>query len=158
MKMSDKKLYLEIPDSLTPEQLKMMCALEADAFPDDGAIDEVLLVPVARNGRLIWLREEGDERPVAVCELLRDYKEPNIAYIFGYYVRSDKQGKGYGKVFFEYLFERMQQDGFTKSCLTVKPSNLAAVKLYEKLGYHIEETRVAEYGEGSDRYYMVKSF
>ncbi len=150
------KLFLEIPDALTPEQIEMMCALEADAFPEEGAVDEVLLVPIARNGRLVWLREAGDERPVAVCELLRDYKQPNMAYIFGYYVRSDKQGKGYGKVFFEYLFALMQNDGFTKSCLTVKPSNTAAVKLYEKLGFRIEETRVAEYGEGSDRYYMVK--
>ncbi len=151
------KLYVEVPDYLSPEQLKMMCELEIDAFGSDGAVDEYVLVPIARNGQLILLREEGDGRPVAVCELLRDYKRPDLAYIYGFYVRSDKQGQGYGKSLLNYVFDIVKKDNFSEIGLTVKPSNLSAVKLYEHLGFRIAETRKDEYGAGSDRYYMVKS-
>ncbi|MFT9846786.1 GNAT family N-acetyltransferase [Aneurinibacillus sp. REN35] len=149
-------LSFEVPEFLTPEQLRILCELEKNAFPVKGAVDEQSLVPLARHGRIALLCEKGDKYPVAVCEMLRDYKEPDMVYIFGYYVRPDKQGKGYGKIFFDYLFDMMRKDGFEKTSLTVDPDNTAAVKLYEKLGYKIIETRKSEYGEGSDRYYMVK--
>jgi ribosomal protein S18 acetylase RimI-like enzyme len=149
-------LYIEIPESLTPDQLKMMCELEKDAFPEDGAVDELFLVPLVRNGRIILLREKGDDRPIAVCELIRDYKQPEMAYIFGYYVRSDKQGHGYGKTFMADVIDLVRKDDFKKLCLTVKPENISAVKLYEKIGFEVVERRKSEYGAGSDRYFMIK--
>lgn len=150
------QFYFETPDHLTTDMLTMMKQLEIEAFGSDGAVDEWGLVPIARNGRLLLMYEREDERPVAVCELLRDYLKPDLAYIYGYYVRPDKQGKGYGKLLFDYLFPMLIKDQFTEVCLTVKPSNVAAVKLYERVGFDIAETRHSEYGEGSDRYYMVK--
>jgi microcystin degradation protein MlrC/ribosomal protein S18 acetylase RimI-like enzyme len=149
--------HIETPDFLSTTLLQQMILLEKEVFGEDGAVDEWGLVPIARHGRLVLLREEGDERPVGVCELLRDYNKPNLAYIYGYYVRNDKQGKGYGKMLFKYVFEMLLRDHFNEVCLTVKPNNIAAVKLYEGVGFTIAETLTSEYGEGSDRYLMVKT-
>jgi ribosomal protein S18 acetylase RimI-like enzyme len=157
METVDKSYYVEIPASLNPEQQKMMIELEKDAFPGVGAIDEQTLVPLARYGKLIQYREKNDSRPIAICELLRAYHDVDKAYIFGFYVRSDQQGKGIGKLFLQEIFPILKDDGFQKVCLTVNVANKAAVKLYEKMGFAIMETRFNEFGEGEDRYYMERS-
>ncbi|KRD91293.1 GNAT family N-acetyltransferase [Priestia megaterium] len=152
-----EQYYIEVPESLNPEQQKMMIELEKDAFPGMGAVDEQTLVPLARYGKLIQYFQENDARPIAICELLRDYKDVTKAYIFGFYVRSDKQGSGIGQLFLEEIFSILQKDNFESVCLTVNVKNEGAVKLYKKMGFTIKETRAGEFGEGEDRYYMVRS-
>ncbi|MFC3884065.1 GNAT family N-acetyltransferase [Bacillus songklensis] len=154
METVEKPYYVEVPASLNPEQQKMMMELEKDAFPGVGAIDEQTLVPLARYGKIIQYRQENDPRPIAVCEVMRDYHDIHKAYIFGYYVRSDQQGKGIGKLFFNEIFPILKKDGFKKACLTVSMKNTAAVKVYEKVGFEVKETRLNEFGAGEDRYYM----
>lgn len=154
METMKKSFYIEIPASLNPEQLKMMIELEKDAFPGLGAVDEQTLIPLVRYGKLIQYKQQNDPRPIAVCEVMRDYNDIRKAYIFGFYVRSDQQGKGIGKLFLQDIYPILKQDGFRKVCLTVSTENKAAVKLYEKLGFAVKETRIREFGEGEDRYYM----
>ncbi|WP_442604313.1 GNAT family N-acetyltransferase [Paenibacillus sp. KN14-4R] len=149
--------YYETPDHLSPELLQTMIQLEKDVFGSDGAVDEWGLVPIARHGRLILMRAAGDDVPIAVCELMRDYSKPDKAYIYGYYVRPDYQGKGIGKLLFDYVFDQLFRDNCTEVCLTVKPSNVSAVKLYERVGFTIAELRPHEYGEGRERYFMIKT-
>ncbi len=156
MTFAHGEYYLEIPRQLTPKQQQMMIELEIDAFPGLGAVDEQTLVPIARYGKLIWYRKIGDERPVAVCECLRDFANPEKVYIFGYYVRSDQSGKGLGFSFLTEVLDELRKDGFKKVTLTVSESNLAAVKLYEKCGFNKVEYRQHEFGEGEHRLYMEK--
>lgn len=150
-----KQFRVEIKKSLSPEEQKMLIDLENDAFPDVGAVDEQTLVPLARFGRLICCYEEGDQRPVGICEVIRDYDVSNRAYIFGYYIRSDKQGVGVGKYFFKEVMGLLKKDDFSEICLTVDVENTPAVKIYEKLGFSITETRQNEFGEGENRYFML---
>lgn len=157
MTVLEKPYYIEVPTKLTPDDLKIMMELELDAFPGLGAIDEQTLVPLARYGKLILLKQDNDARPLSVCELMRDYNDADMAYIFGYYVRSDQQGKGIGKKFMNEVYKELQLDGFKKVCLTVSIKNTAAVTLYEKQGFNILETRHSEFGIGEDRYYMEKT-
>jgi ribosomal protein S18 acetylase RimI-like enzyme len=154
METLNKTYYVEVPASLNPKQLKMMMELEQDAFPGLGAVDEQTLVPLTRYGKLIQYRQQNDPRPIAICEVMRAYNDIQKAYIFGFYVRSDQQGKGIGKLFLQEIYPILKQDGFRKVCLTVSTKNKAAVKLYEKLGFVIKETRLDEFGEGENRYYM----
>ncbi|WHY03172.1 GNAT family N-acetyltransferase [Neobacillus sp. DY30] len=154
METLNKTFYVEVPASLNPEQLKMMMELEQDAFPGLGAVDEQTLVPLTRYGKLIQYRQQNDPRPIAICEVMRAYNDIQKAYIFGFYVRSDQQGKGIGKLFLQEIYPILKQDGFCKVCLTVSTKNKAAVKLYEKLGFVIKETRLDEFGQGENRYYM----
>ena len=150
----NKTYYVEVPASLNPEQLNIMMELERDAFPGLGAVDEQALVPLARYGKLIQYREPNDPRPIAICEVMRAYQDIHKAYIFGFYVRSDQQGKGIGKLFLQDIYPILKQDGFQKVCLTVNVENKSAVKLYEKMGFAIKETRFDEFGKGENRYYM----
>ncbi|MBV7504051.1 GNAT family N-acetyltransferase [Bacillus sp. sid0103] len=154
METLNKSYFVEVPGSLNPEQLKIMMELERDAFPGLGAVDEQTLIPLTRYGKLIQYRQSDDPRPIAICEVMRDYNDIHKAYIFGFYVRSDQQGKGIGKFFLQEIYPILKEDGFRKVCLTVNIKNEAAVKLYEKLGFVIKETRSDEFGEGENRYYM----
>ena len=156
MALEHTEYYIENPRHLTPKQQQMMIELEKDAFPGLGAVDEQTLVPIARYGKLIWYRKRGDDRPVAVCECLRDFTNPEKAYIFGYYVRSDQSGKGLGKAFLQEVLEELRKDGFKKVTLTVSESNLAALKLYQNTGFTKVEDRLHEFGEGEHRLYMEK--
>ncbi|WP_374722226.1 GNAT family N-acetyltransferase [Peribacillus tepidiphilus] len=156
MTVTEDSFYIEIPTKLTPNEQKMMMELELDAFPGTGAIDEQTLVPLARYGKLILYKKQDDDRPVAVCECMRDYNNPDKAYIFGYYVRSDYKGKGIGKKFLREVYSILKNDGFSYICLTVNVKNIPAVKLYEKEGFEIKETRYSEFGVGEDRYYMER--
>lgn len=150
-----KNLSTRIIKSLNPSEQKELMELEKDAFPGIGAVDEQTLVPIARFGRLIACYQAGDERPVGICEVMRDYEMSDRAYIFGYYIRSDKQGEGVGKYFFNEVMNILVEDHFKEVCLTVDIDNTPAVKIYEKLGFEIQEIRKNEYGQGEDRYFMV---
>ncbi|WP_066368946.1 GNAT family N-acetyltransferase [Neobacillus fumarioli] len=154
METMNKSYYVEVASSLNPEQLRMMMELEKDAFPGMGAVDEQTLIPLARYGKLLQYWQDLDDRPVAICEILRDYHDVHKAYIFGFYVRSDQQGKGIGKLFLQDILPILKQDQFHKVCLTVNTENKAAIRLYEKMGFAIKETRFDEFGEGEHRYYM----
>ena len=157
MTQTNSMYYIEVPKSLTPAQQQMMIELEKDAFPGLGAVDEQTLVPLARYGKLLLYRQQGDERPVAVCECMRDYHQPEKAYIFGYYVRSDQHGKGLGTQFLQQVLNILKDDGFHKVSLTVSETNIAAVKVYKKLGFMTKEFRNDEFGAGEDRLYMEKA-
>lgn len=156
MTVVNKPFYVEVPTKLTPDEQLMMMELEKDAFPGTGAIDEQTLVPIARYGKLILYKKQDDDRPVAVCECMRDYDNPDKAYIFGYYVRSDYKGQGVGKQFIREVYTILKNDGFSLVCLTVSVKNIPAVKLYEREGFEVKETRYSEFGVGEDRYYMEK--
>lgn len=45
------------------------------------------------------------------------------------------RGKGLGKLLMEALIEQLKQDGVAKLSLSVDPSNVAAVRLYERYGF-----------------------
>ncbi len=156
MTQTNSMYYIEVPDSLTPAEQNMMMELEKDAFPGLGAVDEQTLVPLARYGKLILYRQHGDERPVAVCECMRDYNQPEKAYIFGYYVRSDQHGKRLGTQFLKEVLNILKADGFQKVSLTVSEANTAAVKLYKNTGFNVIEVRYDEFGAGEDRLYMER--
>lgn len=149
---------LQVVNKLTPSQQQMMRALEQDAFPQFGAVDEQTFVPIARYGRLLWYTSTKDERPLAVAQVIRDYEDATCAYIFGYYVRSDYQGKGLGSQFFNAVLQFLQQESFTSVVLTVDIKNEAAIRLYKKIGFKIEEERLHEFGQNEHRYFMRKKF
>lgn len=147
--------YIEVPKKLTPVEQNMMIELEQDAFSSIGAVDEQTLVPIARYGKMIWYRAEGDLRPIAIAEIMRSYENPETAYVFGYYVRSDWQGKGIGRQFLQEVIALLCKDGFSNVTLTVNVENKAAIALYERCGFVIKETRSDEFGVGEDRYCMM---
>ncbi|MEM7283909.1 MAG: ribosomal protein S18-alanine N-acetyltransferase [Pseudomonadota bacterium] len=51
-------------------------------------------------------------------------------------VHPDSQGNGFGKKMVEHLIERARERQATTIFLEVRPSNLAAYRLYEQLGFN----------------------
>lgn len=152
-----RQYRMEVWDSLTPEQQDCMIELEKEAFPTGGAVDEWTLVPIARHGRLIVYKGEEEKAPVAVCELLRDFTDSSLVYIFGFYVRPIHHGKRIGSLFLKEVLAYLKKEGFQRVSLTVELENEAALKLYEGAGFIRKERRLSEYGQDGDREYMVKT-
>lgn len=69
-------------------------------------------------------------------------------------VESKMQGKGYGKLLVEKIFELFPD--YDQAYLEVNINNTAAIGLYEKFGFKILSTRKSYYINGEDALIMVK--
>ncbi len=72
------------------------------------------------------------------------------AHLLNVCVRRDRQGIGLGRLFVRYVLKRAQVAGAETMFLEVRPSNKAAVALYESLGF-LEVGRRSEYYPGEIR-------
>jgi ribosomal-protein-alanine N-acetyltransferase len=57
------------------------------------------------------------------------------AHILNLCVRPDLRGRGIGRRMLEYLLQRARAAGMREAFLEVRPSNLAAVRLYQSVGF-----------------------
>jgi ribosomal-protein-alanine N-acetyltransferase len=71
-------------------------------------------------------------------------------------VLPEYRGKGLGKGLISNAFKGMLGYGAKESYLEVRVSNLAAVSLYEKLGFKVVKTRKNYYKDGEDAYLMAR--
>jgi ribosomal-protein-alanine N-acetyltransferase len=58
------------------------------------------------------------------------------AHVLNIAVAQDRQGKGRGRAFMYFLLETAKHHGADTVFLEVRPSNLAAMHLYDSLGFH----------------------
>ena len=75
----------------------------------------------------------------------------NEAHILNICVRPDMQGQGLGQVLIEHLISAAKRMGAEVILLEVRPSNRAAVKLYQRLGFCEVGTRKAYYPDDNGR-------
>lgn len=85
---------------------------------------------------------EGEEKVIGyvVCWLIKD--EAQIANLA---VHPDYRRKGIAEAVMHNVFDRLKADGATFVVLEVRPSNGAAVALYEKLSFSVLGTRKGYY-------------
>ena len=57
------------------------------------------------------------------------------AHILNVCVRDDYRSVGFGRRLLEHLLERAAAAGVSEAFLEVRPSNLAAIRLYQKIGF-----------------------
>jgi [ribosomal protein S18]-alanine N-acetyltransferase len=57
------------------------------------------------------------------------------AHILNVCVRNEYRSLGFGRRLLEHLLERASASGVTEAFLEVRPSNLAAIRLYQHLGF-----------------------
>jgi ribosomal protein S18 acetylase RimI-like enzyme len=79
----------------------------------------------------------------------------NDAWILGLGVRPDVRKYGYGRALLDHCLARLRDDGVRRVLVTVKPENIAAIKLYESMGFKKKEFQPDYYGTGEGRYIMV---
>ncbi|MDT8336374.1 MAG: ribosomal protein S18-alanine N-acetyltransferase [Candidatus Izemoplasmatales bacterium] len=66
------------------------------------------------------------------------------------------RNKGYGNKFLYFIFKKLDELGVKEITLEVRPSNLAAMKLYEKCGFSQVAVRKNYYNNGEDALLMYK--
>lgn len=148
-------LTIEVIDRNDTKTVERLVEIEKNAF-GHGALSEWEIVPFIRHGLVITLKVDGVV--VGGAQFLRDWREPDRAYLFGIAVDASCRGKGYGTRFLSACLEHLKISGIKSVELTVDASNTAAVRVYkDKLGFETRETRVAEYGKGEDRLVMIKA-
>lgn len=134
--------------------LKRMVNFGQDIFGELG-MDEWGLVPQIRHGNVFVLKEENKKRLVGFAILMRDWEDPDKAYLFDYAISEEFQGQGLGYHFLVSICRNLIEQGFSSMSLTVDVDNPSAINLYqEKLGFSIVEQRNDEYGKGHDRFIM----
>jgi ribosomal-protein-alanine N-acetyltransferase len=90
--------------------------------------------------------------PVGVAELIRDYGDPRLAYLYGFAVAPAYRGQGIGTILLQRIIEGLPGAGFNRLQLTVAPENEVARRLYQKkFGMRLVELISGYYGAAENR-------
>ncbi|MBR1580588.1 MAG: ribosomal protein S18-alanine N-acetyltransferase [Selenomonadaceae bacterium] len=114
---------------MTVDDVDEITAIEARSFS----------VPWSR--RLFWEEAQNDNAVYVVCELdgrvvayAGAYLSFGDAEVMNVAVDPDARGRGLGTALFARLIDEVKSRGATAITLEVRPSNAAAIRLYEKFG------------------------
>lgn len=135
--------------------LQQYVQLEEDSF-GEGGLNAWTLVPMIRHGRVYTAYENSTL--IGLAQYMRDWDKPEQAYLLGVSIAKKVRGRGFGTAFLARTLQMIAYDKISKVELTVAPENLAAIHIYEKLGFTAKEIRKDEYGIGEDRIVMVLTF
>ena len=109
-------------------------------FPLEKTIDFVKFI-VNQNLSQYFAIENGEV--VGWCDIIpKGYEGLTHVGVLGMGVMKAYRGKGIGTQLLEKAIEHAKQNGIEKVELDVYESNLAAIALYEKLGFTLEGKRV----------------
>jgi ribosomal protein S18 acetylase RimI-like enzyme len=78
------------------------------------------------------------------------------AWLLSLAVDPSRRGQGHAQALLAALMQSFAIVGFDRIALTVTPSNAAAVRLYERLGFAVEADEAAYFGPGERRWRMAR--
>lgn len=137
------------------DYIRQIIELEIQVFGESGAIDIWNLKPYIKYGRVYALVEDGEI--LACCEIIKEWNGEK-AYLYGFAVKKEKNGKGIGKKFLEKILDDLKKENLKSIELTVSPENANAIKLYEKFGFEKRKFLENEYGKNIHRFLYKKTF
>lgn len=79
-----------------------------------------------------------------LCGAIYTFDDKGIAYIADFVIAPECRGQGLGRLLLTYALNRYKDTGYKQVALAVTETNKIAIKLYEKLGFKIEKTFLAE--------------
>ena len=98
------------------------------AFPEGESTD---------TNKLLSISAQTDSGEVSVGHIWYSITDETSAYIMDVQVHAEHRGKGYASLAFNVLKEQLQADGLKRIGLRVAPNNAAAIRVYEKAGFHV---------------------
>lgn len=137
-----------IPFDLAPfklADLKAILNLEQDVFPDD-TYGMVEFLSLYLRGKDTFLVARAGKKVVGY---IIAYVEDETGYIASIAVDPDMRGQGLGRLLMQTEMARLHENGAEKIGLHVRVDNIAAIHLYESLGFVIQDT-VPNYYEGGE--------
>jgi N-alpha-acetyltransferase 50 len=150
-------ISFRILESFDANLIGRLIKLEVDNLGREAAVNEWQLPVIIRYGKFIVAENElGDI--IGVCEMLRQWREPLIAFIHSFYIEESFRHRGIGKSLLENVIDILKKDGFKSAQLTVDPDNKPALSLYGRFGFVKKLLEIGEYGEGRDRVLMELAF
>lgn len=147
-----RKITIEAVDTVDDELRDLLLDIDEEAF-GSGSLNEWSFPPFLHHGRVYLARLDGE--PVGMAELMRDWNDPQLAYLYGYAVLHDCQGSGIGTELLSFILSDISKKGFKRLQLTVHPENHMALHIYEaKFGMQRVMFIPDYYGVGEDRWMM----
>lgn len=150
---SDQPLInIEIVTTVDDYLREIMLSIDEEAF-GPGSLNEWSLPPFLHYGRVYLARFNGN--PVGIAQLMRDWRDQELVYLYGYAVALEYQGRGVGTALFRYIIEALPRAGFKRLQLTLHPENKAAIHIYEDK-FQMKRLRFIKgyYGPGEDRWLL----
>jgi ribosomal protein S18 acetylase RimI-like enzyme len=137
--------------------ISKLIKLEVDNLGREAAVNQWQLPVIIRYGKFVVAEnEQGDI--IGVCEMLRQWDQPLVAFIHSFYIEESCRHRGIGKNLLENVIDILKKDGFKSVQLTVDPDNKPALGLYGRFGFEKKLLEIGEYGEGHDRFLMELLF
>ena len=105
------------------------------------------------DSRFLMLENRSSGRPVGFVRLIKkseSHSLPDRRHVALFVVNQRCRRQGHGRRLLRAALEWLDADGVSCTSLFVRPSNLAALRLYRGLGFR-EHTRVANYYASSRR-------
>ncbi|SJZ96183.1 GNAT family N-acetyltransferase [Selenihalanaerobacter shriftii] len=146
---------IEVLDEYNNNLLDELVNLETQAF-GTGGLNKWHLVPFINHGKVIVIYNSTE--PVGLAEIMRDFDNPELAYIFGLSIKEEYHNQGLGSEVLNYTLEWLANRDIKEVELTVAPDNEPAYHIYkDKFDFYKEEHRPEEYGKDEPRLVMKLS-
>ena len=149
------KISFKAVDNMDQKIISRILDIERKAF-GNGALDEYVVVPLMRHGK-VYIAVDEEDTAVASAYFLRDMNDIDLCYLMSVAVLPELRGYDVGIALIEYALEGLTSYGLTRIQLTVDPANFKALSAYrEKLGFTVADTSTDEYGTGDDKLIMTR--
>ncbi|MBE0448442.1 MAG: GNAT family N-acetyltransferase [Actinobacteria bacterium] len=122
--------------------------IEAEAF-DGGGFNRWTFPVIIRHGAVYTVECNGTI--CGVADIIRDWLNPQLAFIINFVIRKEYRGRGLGFMFLSDIIKRLQDNDVKRIQLTVSPENSQAISLYRKAGFKQVAELLNEYGPAADR-------
>jgi ribosomal-protein-alanine N-acetyltransferase len=149
MALDGSSVTIEIVTEVDDDLRETILRIDQEAF-GPGSLNKWSLPLFIHYGRVFIARLRGE--PIGVAELMRDWRDPELVYLYGYVITPQFRGSGVGTVLLRSILEALPQAGFRRLQLTVHPQNRIARHIYQdKFGMRQVDTIRNYYGSGEDR-------
>lgn len=140
------------PRGVRKSDLDEIAKLEYIAF-DGNALDRSALDVYFDACGGLWLLMQDHEGTWGHSINVRG-EDVHVGWILGMAIHPDRKRRGWGRMLLEATIRRLRDSDVNTIRLLVDPSNEAAIKLYESVGFIDTGKRVDHFGDGADRMLM----
>lgn len=148
-----EQVSFKVLENIDSGLLRILKKLEIENLGTDAALNDWQIPVLIKYGKFA-VAMNAEEEIIGVCQALRSWSCPDVAFIHSFYIVERCRRRGAGKKFLEFIIGLLRAEKFISVELTVDPRNLQALNLYKNSGFIIREFEKDQYGPGTDRYLM----